>query len=130
MASSRAIRYVLVGVLGFVLGGAGGVLAAGTIPGPGGVITACYTVQGKDAGNAQDKGNNKEDSARGGQLRLVVSPDECGKNERAITWNQVGPIGPVGATGAKGDTGIGSVGLTGSTGTVPLLVSETTRMSA
>src|SRR5256885_14714810 len=99
-------HYILVGIIAFVLGGAGGVFAAGTIPGPGGVITACFRVQTDSSRTSGDDG----------QLRLVASADECGKNERAISWNQVGPKGDTGAVGVKGDKGdTGSTGATAAT---------------
>ncbi len=37
-ARASLIRYVVVGMIGFLLGGVGGVFAAGGIPSPGGVI--------------------------------------------------------------------------------------------
>ncbi len=95
---SSLIRYVVVGVIGFLLGGVGGVFAAGTIPGPGGVIQGCF------------QKNN-------GQLRVVVDPTQCRNDEVPLSWNQVGPQGPTGAKGDAGATGAtGAAGPTGPTG--------------
>ncbi len=84
---------------------AGGVaLAAGGIPGPGGVISACF---------------NKTN----GNLRVVASLSECRNSELPLQFNQVGqpgpvgPQGPTGLTGAQGPTGLtGPQGLRGFTG--------------
>jgi hypothetical protein len=37
-----------------------------------------------------------------GVLRLVSDPAECGQNESAVSWNQVGPMGAQGEPGATG----------------------------
>lgn len=74
----------LVGVLGAAT------LAWAAIPGPGGVIHACYDSQS-------------------GQVRIYDSEDNkpkgCGNNETAISWSQTGPPGPTGPTGPTGSTG-------------------------
>ncbi len=50
----------------------------------------------------------------GGALRLA---SKCGKNERAVTWNNTGPAGARGATGLQGPAGSqGAAGATGATG--------------
>lgn len=129
MASSRLLRYVLVGVLGFVLGGAGGILAASTIPGPGGVITACY-YSPLDNGRGDGKYSN-DGHRRPGDMRLVTDASQCQPDETRIAFNQQGPkgdtglTGPVGGTGATGATGAigvsgarGDTGPTGSTGAI------------
>jgi hypothetical protein len=75
---------------------AGGVaLAAGGIPGPGGVISACF---------------NKTN----GNLRVVASLSECRNSELPLQFNQVGQQGPVGPQGPTGLTG--PQGLRGFTG--------------
>ena len=49
-----------------------------------------------------------------GALRLAA---KCGKNERAVTWNNTGPAGARGATGLQGPAGSqGAAGATGATG--------------
>ena len=69
-------------------------IATGAIPGPDGVIHACY-------------------DAATGNLRVVTDSSECRRNETSLQWNQTGPRGATGDTGAKGDTGA-----TGPAGTV------------
>lgn len=62
------------------------------IPGPGGVIHACY----------EDKG---------GEVRLVGANLKCRRGESKLTWNQrgragpAGPAGPIGRAGADGAPG-------------------------
>ncbi len=112
MRSRSSIRAVFVGVLAFVLGGAGGVFAAGAIPGSGGVITACYQIPSGDDGHGRGHASSY-DERRSGQLRIVADASQCQKNERAISWNQVGPQGP---TGAAGDTIVGPTGPAGPQG--------------
>ena len=68
---------------------AGGVSYA-SIPGAGGVISACYDKQS-------------------GQVRIYDAgggiPKGCGKTETAISWNQQGPKGDKGDTGPQGPAG-------------------------
>jgi hypothetical protein len=53
----------------------------------------------------------------GGALRVVRAGARCGRHERALAFNQRGPVGPRGATGAQGPTGkTGATGRTGRTG--------------
>ena len=40
-----------------------------------------------------------------GNLRIVVDPAECTKQESALQWNKTGPVGPQGPVGAPGATG-------------------------
>jgi hypothetical protein len=53
----------------------------------------------------------------GGALRIA---SRCGKNERAVVWNNTGPAGAHGATGLQGPAGAqgaqGAAGATGATG--------------
>jgi hypothetical protein len=49
-----------------------------------------------------------------GALRVVRAGARCGRRERALAFNQRGPVGPRGATGAQGP--IGKTGATGKTG--------------
>lgn len=117
MVSSGVFRYALVGVFAFALGGAGGIFAAGSIPGPGGVITGCFKVQ-----NDRDDDEDRSEARSRGQLRIVASGDECRKDERAISWNQTGPAGATGAAGALGATGpMGPTGPTGAQGATGLM---------
>ena len=61
-----------------------------------------------------------------GGLRLVASTAACRKNERAVSWNTVGPQGPIGATGATGPTGpAGHDGAPGATPPDPNAVAGT-----
>src|SRR5260221_4134567 len=56
---SAFVRYAIVGAIGFALGGTGGILAAGTIAGPNGLLTACYYAP-------KQNGNGGRDSSRFG----------------------------------------------------------------
>lgn len=110
---SAFVRYAVVGALGFVLGGAGGILAAGTIPGPNGLLTTCYYAPSTN--NGRGEGNDSNDGRRRpGDMRLVTDASQCQRDEKAITFNQQGPKGDTGATGSTGATG--ALGLTGATG--------------
>ncbi len=77
-------------------------VAGAAIPGPGGVISACYKVKG--SANADGDGN--------GALRVIdpSTGETCKKNERLLTWNEQGqgtpgPAGPPGPTGLAGPQG-------------------------
>lgn len=81
---------------------AGGVaFATGGIPGPGGVIFACF---------------NKTN----GDLRVVADLSECRESELPLTFNQVGQQGPQGIPGPQGLRGFtgatGPQGIPGPTG--------------
>jgi hypothetical protein len=79
------LTYANVGVtMLFVLAGTGWAVAA--IPGPGGVVNACF---------------NK----RTGTLRVIDSKRHCTRRERAIGWNQQGRPGVTGAAGKQGNPG-------------------------
>jgi hypothetical protein len=53
----------------------------------------------------------------GGELRVVRAGARCGRRERALAFEQRGPVGPRGAPGAQGSTGkTGATGKTGRTG--------------
>jgi hypothetical protein len=70
-----------------VVTGVTAVVANAAIPGPGGVITACY------------KNND-------GSLRAIdAAIESCKNNETALTWGQTGPQGPQGAQGPQGPQG-------------------------
>jgi hypothetical protein len=72
--------------LALILAMGGGAYAAiNSIPGPGGVIHGCY-------------------SKHGGSLRLVGAGSNCGASEKAIAFNQKGPIGPSDAYQASTNT--------------------------
>jgi hypothetical protein len=49
-----------------------------------------------------------------GALRVVRAGARCGRRERALAFNQRGPVGPRGATGIQGP--VGKTGATGKTG--------------
>jgi hypothetical protein len=52
-----------------------------------------------------------------GALRVVRAGARCGHRERALAFNQRGPMGPRGATGGRGPVGkTGATGRTGRTG--------------
>lgn len=81
----RHLTFANIGVVvALVLAGSGFAVAA--IPGPGGVIHACF-----------DK--------RSGGLRVIDSHRHCTRRERALNWNQQGLPGVTGATGATGREG-------------------------
>ncbi len=62
-----------------------------------------------------------------GSLRVVRAGARCGRRERALAFNQRGPLGPRGATGAPGPIGkTGATGRTGRTGTAGRSVSSAT----
>lgn len=62
-----------------------------------------------------------------GALRVVRAGARCGRRERALAFNQRGPVGPRGATGAPGPTGkTGKTGSTGRTGAAGRSVTSTT----
>ena len=68
------------------------------IPGPGGVIQACFKTVG-------------------GELRVVDSAEDCRPSETGLSWNQAGIQGPAGFTGPAGATGAsGAAGAAGATG--------------
>jgi collagen triple helix repeat protein len=69
-----------------------GGVAYAAIPGPGGVIKACYNKPG-----LLGLGN--------GELRVIDSNANCGGTETPISWNQAGQKGDPGPAGPKGDTG-------------------------
>jgi len=72
-------------------------VAFASIPGPNGVIHACYSLNGT--------------------LRVIDSSRTCGFGEAAISWNQICPQGPAGPQGAQGPAGIqGPVGAAGPQG--------------
>jgi hypothetical protein len=62
-----------------------------------------------------------------GALRVVRAGARCGRRERALAFNQRGPVGPRGATGAPGVTGrTGATGKTGRTGAAGRSVTSAT----
>jgi hypothetical protein len=81
----RHLTFANIGVIvALVLAGSGFAVAA--IPGPGGVIQACF---------------NKHT----GTLRVIDSKRHCTSRERAIRWNQQGRRGAAGAAGVAGTAG-------------------------
>jgi len=62
-----------------------------------------------------------------GALRVVRAGARCGRHERALAFNQRGPIGLRGATGAQGPAGkTGATGKTGRTGAAGRSVTSAT----
>jgi hypothetical protein len=59
--------------------------AAAVIPGPDGTIHACYR-------------------AKGGAVRVVDANTSCRRNERSVSWSQIGPRGEMGAQGESATT--------------------------
>src|SRR3954453_19762572 len=74
MRNSKAISFAAGVVLTLVIGGG---ITYAAIPGPAGVISACYKSSGV--------------------LRVIDSAKACGARKTAISWNQVGPQGPPGS---------------------------------
>jgi hypothetical protein len=75
-----------------------GGFAFAAIPGPDGVIHACY-------------------KKRGGGLSVVAGGKKCPRGTRALSWNQLGPTGPKGPKGANGTKGAnGQAGVQGGEG--------------
>ena len=84
-------RTTIVAVAAVVgLGVSGGTAyAAGLIPSADGTIHACY-------------------NTTNGNTRVVAEGTKCRTHEKALVWNQTGPVGPqgpVGPTGASGPAG-------------------------
>lgn len=103
--------------------GVGAAVAAGSIPGSDGTITACYANKTDEKGNPQSVvvDNIAEPP---GALR-VIDPSKptvlggvpnpaasCVAGESMITWNQAGPQGPPGQAGLPGAPGTPLVGET------------------
>jgi hypothetical protein len=83
-----ALRFANVtSVLALVVAMGGGAYAMTTIGAAGRVIHGCYT---------QKTGN----------LRVIKAGKKCRKSERAIAWNQTGPMGQQGLQGSQGIQGI------------------------
>jgi hypothetical protein len=62
-----------------------------------------------------------------GTLRVVRAGARCTRRERALAFNQRGPVGPRGATGPQGRTGkTGAAGKTGRAGTAGRSVTSAT----
>jgi hypothetical protein len=77
----------LVAILAVAALAAVGGIAYATIPGPDGVVHACY-------------------KKSGGALRVIdASVTNCSSGETALDWNQTGPPGADGAPGAQGPQG-------------------------
>jgi len=85
-------------VIGITTAGIGGAVAWASIPGPDGVIHACY-------GRAH------------GQLRVIDSKSgACDKTENPLSWDQHGSPAPVASPGPEGrETSVGSAFFDGTT---------------
>lgn len=81
---------ILVIALSLIVGAG---IAYASIPGPDGVIHACY----KNSNPAQ------------GALIAIDSAASCPSGYTALNWNQTGPPGPAGATGSAGPAGADGV---------------------
>lgn len=90
-------RAVSILVTGVIIGGAGSAIVMAAIPGPNGVIHACYSNNTPLLGNGS------------GAVRIIDSAATCKSNETAITWNQQGPAGSQGPTGPQGPAGPGGM---------------------
>src|SRR5438105_946811 len=106
-------RTTLVTLAAFTLASGGAALAVSqllpVVPGPDGVIHACFQVE--------EGGLRVIDPAR------ASKKDVCNKEELALDWNRAGAVGATGALGAMGPQGPqgptgpqGAVGATGPTG--------------
>src|SRR5438105_3038766 len=95
-AVRRAIRYTLVAVLAFSLGGTALVAASGELfPDVNGVIYGCV--------------HNPT-----GAVRIVQSTTTCTADETPVSWSQTGPAGAAGPAGPQGLPGIpGPIGPSG-----------------
>lgn len=101
MSRRRALKIALPAALAL---GAGTAVAIAAIPASDGTIHACYSTTGTPTGAA----------------RIVDETATCATNEKALTWNQTGPIGPAGPsgpTGPPGDSGSSGTGSFGGTDT-------------
>lgn len=74
----RIIRRAAVPFMAAIIGAGVGGVALGSIPGPDGTISGCY-------------------SKATGALRVINAPTQtCSKSQTPISWNQTGPQGPPG----------------------------------
>ncbi|HEY5987260.1 MAG TPA: hypothetical protein VIV12_12935 [Streptosporangiaceae bacterium] len=85
----RTITVALAALLLLVVGA----VAYASIPGPDGVIHACY----KTSNPAQ------------GALIAIDSAASCPSGYTALNWNQTGPQGPAGPQGPQGPAGVNGV---------------------
>lgn len=83
--TKRRTTLAVAAVVGLGVSG-GTAYAAGLIPGSDGTIHACY---------------NKTN----GNVRVVAAGSKCRVSERALVWNQTGPVGPQGPAGPQGPQG-------------------------
>jgi hypothetical protein len=80
------MRKWLIPVAAATLLAVGGGVAYASIPGPGGVVNACY-----------------KNST--GMLIVIDSAASCPTGYTALNWNQAGPPGPAGTNGTNGVSG-------------------------
>src|SRR5918912_2552393 len=71
--------------------------AAAQAPAPSNVIYACV----KD-----ESGAGRRDDDDGRVMRIVNANDSCGRREKKIYWNVIGPQGPMGPQGPQGAKGL------------------------
>ena len=86
LTSSPAIAVYTVGVVAAFFGG----YAAASIPGPTGVIDACYATKSPHT------------------LRVIDSTQKCPSGTTALNWNAQGPPGPGGVRGIEEFTASGT----------------------
>ncbi len=84
---------------------AAAIAATATVVLAGGVAFATGAVGPADSTVYHGCVKSGDDGGGNGQLRIVNGPEDCKKNERAISWNQKGVKGDPGATGGRGETG-------------------------
>ena len=83
--TKRTTIIAVAAVIGLGVSG-GTAYAAGLIPSADGTIHACY-------------------NPTNGNTRVVAAGTKCRTHEKALVWNQTGPVGPQGPQGATGPAG-------------------------
>jgi hypothetical protein len=95
--TKRTAIIAVAAVVGLGVSG-GTAYAAGLIPSSDGTIHACY-------------------NTTNGNVRVVAAGSKCRHHEKALVWNQTGPVGPQGPAGPQGPQGAtGPAGPTGPQG--------------
>jgi hypothetical protein len=93
-------------LIGVGVAGAGAAIAVATVPGPDGVIHACYEVQtiGSAVAPVTGAANIRIIDPGAGQSCTTAVPGPPSA-ERALDWNKAGPSGVAGTTGVPGAHG-------------------------
>lgn len=89
----KSKRLATASLVGALVVGIGGAVAAAAVPGADGVINGCYSTKGSLFGSPK------------GSLRVIDEGEKCRSSERALPWNQQGPPGEKGDPGPQGPTG-------------------------